>query len=98
MKTTQDNDVIYRIGVVYTENDIKISWPIGLGEISIKTRQDNNVTDHTSLVYSEIETKLLGTIKLGVVFYENQIGLWHDWSYRCGLWWKLDKTTTWLII
>ena len=30
-KTRQDNDVIDRIGVVYAENDIELSWPIESG-------------------------------------------------------------------
>ena len=29
IKTSQDNDVTDHIGVIYTENEIKLSWPIG---------------------------------------------------------------------
>ena len=30
-KTRQNNDVINLIGVIYAENDIKLSWSIKLG-------------------------------------------------------------------
>lgn len=30
MKTRQDNDMTEHIGVVYTKNDIELSWAIGL--------------------------------------------------------------------
>ena len=33
MKTKEDNDVIDRIGAIYAENDIKLSWPIRLGAV-----------------------------------------------------------------
>lgn len=29
IKTNQDNDVTDHIGVIYTENEIKLLWPIG---------------------------------------------------------------------
>ena len=33
MKTRQDNNVIDRTGVVYAENEIKLSWPIQPGTL-----------------------------------------------------------------
>ena len=35
-KTKNDNDVIDRIGIVYVENDIELSWPIKSGVICDK--------------------------------------------------------------
>ena len=37
-KTRQDNDVTNRTGAVYVENDIELSWLIGLGATMMKTR------------------------------------------------------------
>ena len=34
MKTRQDNDVIDRIGVIYTINNNELSWPIEPGAVS----------------------------------------------------------------
>lgn len=31
MKTRHDNNVTDRNGIVYAENDIELSWPIGSG-------------------------------------------------------------------
>ena len=31
MKTRQDNDLIDRVGVFYTENNVELSWPIRSG-------------------------------------------------------------------
>ena len=33
MKTRQDNDMTNRIGAVYAENEIKLSWSIELGAV-----------------------------------------------------------------
>ena len=32
-KTTQDDDVTDHTGVVYTENNTELSWPIGVGAV-----------------------------------------------------------------
>ena len=51
----------------------------------MKTRQDNDVTDCIGAIYVENKTGLLWLIKSGIICDENQIGQWHDWSYRYGL-------------
>ena len=33
MKTIQDNDMTNHTGVVYSENNIELSWPIILGTV-----------------------------------------------------------------
>ena len=33
MKTKQDNDVTHRTYIVWAENEIQLSWPIGSGAI-----------------------------------------------------------------
>lgn len=38
MKTRLDKDVTYRIGLVYTENDVELSGSIRSGAIYDKTR------------------------------------------------------------
>ena len=38
MKTRLDNDMIDYTTTVYTENKIKLSWPIGVGEIYDKNK------------------------------------------------------------
>lgn len=57
-KIRQDNNVTYRIGLVYTENDIELFRPIGLGVVCDKTKQDNDMINLTCATYVENETKL----------------------------------------
>lgn len=46
MKTRKDNNVIDRIGTVYAENDIELSWSIGRGVVcDKKNRENNDMTD-----------------------------------------------------
>lgn len=63
-----------------------------------KCRQENDVIGCTSVVYVEIRIELSGSIEQNVVYRENKTEHQCDWLYRCDLWWKWDKTTTWLII
>ena len=58
-----------------------------------KTRYDNYVTDHIDMIYSEYETKLLWLIWSSLVYYENQMGQWHD--DRIGLIYIKTKTELW---
>ena len=41
--------------------------------------------DYVDLIYTKTKTEISGLIWLGAVYEENQIGKWHDWSYKCGL-------------
>lgn len=57
IKTKQDNDVIYRTGLVYAKNNTDLSGPIDLGDIYDETKQNNNVIHRISLVYVENDTE-----------------------------------------
>ena len=46
------------LGLVYAENDTKLSGPIKPSVVCDEIRKDNDVTDLTSVVYVENETKL----------------------------------------
>ena len=54
-------------------------------QFAMKTRQDNDMTNRTSAIYAKKETKLSWPIGSNVVYDENSIGKWHDWSNRSGL-------------
>lgn len=43
------------IDMVYIENEIELSWPMGLGTVRsmMKTRLDNDVSDCKGLVYAK---------------------------------------------
>ena len=58
VKTRQDNNVTHSISLVYIENNIELSRPIGSGEIYDETRQHNDVIDLPCVVYTENETEL----------------------------------------
>ena len=45
MKTSHDNDVTNRIGLVYAKNNIELSGPIEPSVVYDETIQDNDVTD-----------------------------------------------------
>lgn len=40
MKTIQNNDVVDRTGAIYTKNETKLSWLIGLGMIYAETETE----------------------------------------------------------
>ena len=63
-----------------------------------KTSKDNDVTDLASTMYAENDIELSRLIRSGAVCNEKQIGRQYDRSYKCGISWKLDKATTWLIV
>lgn len=71
MKTKHDNNMIYRIVLIYVENDIKHLGPIGLSVIYDETRYDNNVIDLLCVIYTKNKIELSWLIKLGVVYHEN---------------------------
>ena len=48
----------YHIGLVYAENDIKLSGPIEPCAVCGKTKQDNDVTDNIGVVYMENDIEL----------------------------------------
>ena len=48
----------------------------------MNTKEDNDVIDHIGIVYIKNNTKLSWPIGSGGNYDENQIGQWHDWSYR----------------
>ena len=52
----------YLIGLVYAENDTKLSGPIRPCANDDKTRQDNDVIHHIGLVYTEINIEQLGPL------------------------------------
>ena len=54
--------------------------------------------DPISVVYREIRTEGSWLIGQNAIYYKNKIGQQHDKLYRCGLWWKWYRTTTWLNI
>lgn len=54
-KMREDNDMIYRTGLLYAEKKTKLSWLIWQG--MTKTKHENDVTDRIGMVHSEIELK-----------------------------------------
>ena len=85
-KTRQYNNVINRISVVYVENNIELSWPIGLGTNYDENYINNYVFDCTYAVYAKNKTDLSWLIGLSVFYDENQIRQRRDWSYKSSLW------------
>lgn len=51
----------------------------------METKKDNDVFDPISAFYVENETELFWSIESGAVCDENQIGKWHDQSYKSSL-------------
>lgn len=84
-KTRQDNNMINRISVVYAENNIELSWPIGLGVDYDENHINNYVFDCTDAIYAENKTELSWLIGLSVFYDENQIRQRRDWSYKSSL-------------
>lgn len=56
-KTSWGNNVTYRIGPVYAENNTELSRPIRPSVVYDETRQDNDVTNLPDEVYTENKTK-----------------------------------------
>lgn len=84
-KTKQDNNMINRISVVYVENNIELSWPIGLGADYDENHINNYVFNCIDVVYTENKTELSWLIGLSVFYDENQIRQRRDWSYKSSL-------------
>ena len=48
----------------------------------IEMRQDNDMTDRDGLLYAKKKIELWWLIQQGMVYDENQIGQWRNWSYK----------------
>lgn len=67
------------VSAFYGENDIELSWPIGLNyrdrsnrlSIVTKTKLENYVIDYVDVVYIENEIDLPWLIGLSTMFVEN---------------------------
>ena len=66
-KTRKYNDMIDRIGAVYTNNEIGLSWLIILGVVY---DENNNVTECRGMVYAKNDIELSWPIELGVIYDE----------------------------
>ena len=71
-----------RIGVIYIENDIKLSWPTNRVQSVTKTRQDNDMTERIDTVYVKNDIELSWSMRLGVVFVKDKT---NDLTNRMGL-------------
>ena len=54
-KTRQDNNVTDHTRVAYTENEIKLSWPIGPHEVCDKDQIGKRYNQFTHVTYVENE-------------------------------------------
>ena len=61
----------------------------------MKTIYDIDVTDRTSVVYAENKIELSWLIGWGVVCDENQIGQWHDRSYKWHVYVEYKTELSW---
>lgn len=59
MKTSQGNDMTDHIGLVYTENDIKLSRPIETSVVYEESKEGNVLTDCACIVCTKNETTML---------------------------------------
>lgn len=82
MKTSQGNDMTDHIGLVYTENDIKLSGPIQTSAVYEESKKGNVLTDCACIVCTKNETTMLWPIGSSVVYHENQTRQQHDQLYR----------------
>lgn len=60
-----------RIGMIYVESDIELSWLIGLGVHYDENQMGQYVIDHTNVVYAKNEIELLWSVGPGPIFDEN---------------------------
>lgn len=84
-KTRQDNNIIDRISLVYSDIEIEHRDLSDWVRFVMNTKQDNDLTDHTSTVYTANETKLSWSIRLGAIYNENLIGQRPNRSYKYNL-------------
>lgn len=56
-KSSWGNNVTYRIGLAYAENNTELSRPIRPSVVYDETRQNNDVTNLPDEVYAENKTK-----------------------------------------
>ena len=60
-----------RTGAICSENDTKLSWPIGLSVDCEENQMDNYVIDCTNVIYTENKTRVVWSIGSGKVFNKN---------------------------
>ena len=85
MKNKQDNDVTYRIGMVYSKTKIELLGTIWL---SVVCHENQTWQQHDPLYKYGPHWKwnwVVWLIKLDAFCVKNQIGQWHDWSYKFAL-------------
>ena len=74
--------MINHTDAVYTNNETRLSWPIISSSVC---DESNHVIGRRGAMCAENYIKISWPIKLAIIYDENQIGQWHDQSYKCGL-------------
>lgn len=96
IKTRQDNNMTDYIGVVCTENEIELSWPIEPGAFCGEnhTRQQHDWSYMCG--YDENDTELLWSIGLGMVCHE-QYSKNDVTGHTCAVYSQNEIKLSWLI-